>query len=112
MEDKGITAFSSGFIGLTNQPRNFNLSALFLDLGMDAGNIRSGNSVNFGGSLGTAERGVPHHLDWVIDLDQTDFTIATEVYVDGNLLHVHQREPIGLPHEGASAFGNLQVARA
>lgn len=110
MEDKGVTAFSSAFIGLTNQTRGQALSSLFLDLGMDVGNIRSGNSVDFGASLGTAARGVPHHLDWVIDLDQADFSIATEVYVDGALLHVQRREPIGAPHDGASAFGNLQLA--
>lgn len=110
IEDSGITATSSAFIGLTNQPRSQALSSLFLDLGENAGNLRSGNSVNFGATLGTAARGVAHHLDWVVDLDQANFSIATEVYLDGTLLAVHRREPIGPPHDGASAFGNLQIA--
>ena len=110
IEDKGIPASSSAFIGLTNQSRTQSLSALFLDLGDDSGNLRSGNSVNFGTTLGTAARGVAHHLDWVIDLNQADFSIATEVYLDGAFLANQRREPIGIPHDGASALGNLAIS--
>ena len=94
MQDSG-PATSSGFIGLTNQNRGLNLSALFLDLEENSGNIRSGNDVNFGATLGTATRGVAHHLDWVVDLNQADFTIATELYLDGAFLAKQQREPLG-----------------
>jgi hypothetical protein len=51
-----------------------------------------------------------HHLDCVIDLNQADFSIATEVYLDGSLLAVQRREPIGAPPDGASAFGNLTLS--
>ena len=110
MQDSG-PASSSGFIGLTNQNRGKNLSALFLDLGEDVGNIRSGNDVNFGATLGTAARGVPHHLDWVVDLSQANFAVATKVYLDGTLLATQQREPFGI-HDGASAFGSMAISTA
>jgi hypothetical protein len=112
MEDKGVSpSTSSFFFGLTNQNRGKNLAAIFLDLGEDAGNIRSANDVNWGATLGTAARGVPHHIDWVVDLDQSDFSIATSLYLDGNFMHTQRREPFGAS-DGAPSFGAMTISSA
>jgi hypothetical protein len=112
MEDKGVSpSTSSFFFGLTNQSRGKNLAAIFLDLGEDAGNIRSGNDVNWGATLGTAARGVPHHIDWVVDLDQSDFSVATSLYLDGNFMHTQRREPFGAS-DGAPSFGAMTISSA
>ena len=112
LEDKGVTpSTSSFFLGLTNQNRGKNLSGIFLDLGEDSGNIRSANDVNYGATLGTAARGVPHHIDWVVDLDQADFSIATSLYLDGNFMHTQRRDPL-VPNDGAPSFGALTFSSA
>jgi hypothetical protein len=113
IEDSLPAGSSSFFIALTNQVRSKNLSAIFLDLGQDAGNIRSANSVNFGANLGNAARGVAHHLDWVFDLSEPDPTQFSQIYVDGGLIGTYQqRDPIGGVHDGASSFGSFSIGHS
>jgi hypothetical protein len=110
MEDKGIAATSSFFIAAQNQDRSKAISSIFLDLGENGGNIRSANGVDFGAFLGTAARGVSHHMDWVFNLDESNFSIATQLYLDGNLIHTQAREPLG--PDGASDFGAFKINSA
>jgi len=112
IEDSLPAGSSSFFIGMTNQARSKSLSSIFFDLGEPAGNIRSGNSVNFGATLGTATRGAAHHLDWVINLSEANPALFSQVYLDGNLIATHQRDPVGVPHDGASAFGSFTISHS
>lgn len=110
MEDKGSAATGFVRIGATDQPGGKVLSGYTIILGSDADNIRVDTSIDSSTILGTLSRGVAHHFDWVIDMDAPNATAAS-LYLDGNLLGTLPRDPVGVPHDGASSFGRFKVSR-